>query len=132
MVDQFAGLDGTGQLVGVVAPGFGSALRADAGRLLLQQPLQPLAGNRLEQGARHPQAVRPGQALGALQDALVLAADQHQGACIAQAYQVANELDAVHLGHLQVAEDQIDAAGLLLQMLDRDAGPLAGDDLPEA
>ncbi|MCY1449051.1 hypothetical protein D9M71_657710 [compost metagenome] len=54
VVDQFAGLDAPGQLIGVVAPGFGIALGADAGRLLFQQPLQALAGNRLEQGARHP------------------------------------------------------------------------------
>ncbi|MNG02172.1 hypothetical protein D3C84_851840 [compost metagenome] len=76
--------------------------------------------------------MRPGQALGALQDALVLAADQHQGAGIVQAHQVAYELDAIHLRHLQIAEDQVGAAGMPLQVLHGHPGPLADGHLVEA
>ncbi|MCY1428436.1 hypothetical protein D9M71_443190 [compost metagenome] len=124
VVDQFADPDGVGQLLGVVAACFGCLWGTGAGRSLFQQLLQLRAGDRLEQGARHAQLMLSGQALGTLQDAFVLAADQHQGARIAKAYQMTDELDAIHLGHLQIAEDQVYATGIALQMFYRSKGPI--------
>ncbi len=124
VVDQLAAGDGLGQLLGGVAGAGGDVLLTGAGQGL-QQALQLVIGYRLVEGAGDSQAMGAGQALGALQDALVLAADQHQGAGVAEAHQMADELHAVHFRHLQVAEDQPDGAGVAFQAFDGGAGALA-------
>lgn len=47
------------------------------------------------------------QLAGRLQHAFVLAADQDQATFVALFNEVADELDAVHFGHVEIEQDQL-------------------------
>ena len=68
------------------------------------------------EGAKDLQLMGLGQPFGALQDPAVLAADQDQSLIVVEGHQFSHEFDAVHLRHLQIAEDQRDPGGVGLHL----------------
>src|SRR5690606_30708167 len=73
-----------------------------------QQAIEVLARDRLADRAAYIEVVGARQVLHRLPGALVFAADEYETAGVADAFEMAGELHAVHARHLQVAEDQRD------------------------
>ena len=70
-------------------------------------------GDRLLQGGEHVQLQNPRQFAGGVENARIFPADQHQPATIAQRGQMANDFNAIHARHLEIAEQQRDRGQMI-------------------
>ena len=100
-------------------------MRAPGSRCCVEQAFDLLEHRRLLQGAEHLQTERVAELARARQHALVHAAREQNTGSDALTCQVAQRLDAVHAGHLQVEQDQ---RGLTpRQLLAKARGRVGGD-----
>ena len=70
--------------------------------------LQRFPGHRLAQGAAQIHALGYGKLGGGLQQAFLDPAGQNQVAAIAVFGEAAEEFDAIHAGHVEIADEQVD------------------------
>ena len=76
---------------------------------------------------RHPVSLH--QSLDGLQNLLIFATHQNEGAGVAPLDELAHELDAVHLWHVQVQQNQIRHIVWVIHLLQRPASAVASRDL---
>src|SRR5579859_7833124 len=72
--------------------------------------------------------MRPDQFLDALQDTAVLAADQDHAAAVLALHEPANELNAVHPGHVDIQKDQVNYFASLADLRQSLLAAVAGGD----
>ena len=100
-------------------------MRAPGSRCLREQALDVLEHRRLLQRAEHLQSERVAELARARQHSLVHAAREQDAGRDALTREVAQRLDAVHAGHLQIQQDQRGLAPR--QLLAKARGSVGGD-----
>src|SRR5690606_31812367 len=108
VIDQLATGDAPGQFVGGVAPCARARAEHLAGLGLEGEDGGQVGGaDGFAQRPQHPQLVGLGKLFGGLQHPDIFAADQYHPTLIADVPEVAHQLDAVDVRHVQVAEHQV-------------------------
>ena len=74
----------------------------------VEQLAEPRRGHRLFEHTEHLQVMFDGEFFHRLEDAHVFAAGQDQRSLVIALGEVADEFNAIHLRHIQVADDDID------------------------
>ncbi|MNS68913.1 hypothetical protein D3C72_1022110 [compost metagenome] len=106
IVDDIPSINRASQLFGLKAETLNSRTGLSGGKWLAQQLLLQLAcRSGLAQGPDDMQSLDLRKFLGALYDTGILSAHQQQAPRIAGSHQMPDEFNAVHIRHLQVAEN---------------------------